>query len=49
MIAAPHTSNWDFFYTVLVAFVIKAQIYAMGKKSLTEGPFGIMCPFGQSA
>ena len=42
MIAAPHTSNWDFFYTVLVAFVIKAQIYAMGKKSLTEGPFGII-------
>ncbi|MCK5695461.1 MAG: lysophospholipid acyltransferase family protein [Desulfobacula sp.] len=41
MIAAPHTNNWDFFYTVLVAFVMKAQIYAMGKKSLTHGPFGI--------
>lgn len=42
MIAAPHTSNWDFFYTVLVAFVIKARIYAMGKKSLTRGPLGII-------
>lgn len=40
MIAAPHTSNWDFFYTLLVAFIFKAQVYAMGKKSLTEGLFG---------
>jgi 1-acyl-sn-glycerol-3-phosphate acyltransferase len=40
MIAAPHTSNWDFFYTLLVAFKLKAQVYAMGKKSLTKGPFG---------
>ncbi len=40
MIAAPHTSNWDFFYTLLIAFQLKAQIYAMGKKSLTTGPFG---------
>ena len=40
MIAAPHTSNWDYFYTLLIAFVLKTQIYAMGKKSLTTGPFG---------
>ena len=40
MIAAPHTSNWDYFYTILVAFVLKAQIYTMGKKSLTQGTFG---------
>lgn len=40
MIAAPHTSNWDFFYTLLIAFAMKAQVYAMGKKSLTQGPFG---------
>ena len=40
MIAAPHTSNWDYFYTILTAFALKAQIYAMGKKSLTQGPFG---------
>ncbi len=40
MIAAPHTSNWDYFYTLLVAFILKAKIYAMGKKSLTEGMFG---------
>jgi len=40
IIAAPHTSNWDFFYTMLVAFALKLKVYAMGKKSLTEGPFG---------
>ncbi len=40
MIAAPHTSNWDYFYTLNVAFILKAKIFAMGKQSLTEGPFG---------
>lgn len=40
MIAAPHTSNWDFFYTLLIAFQLKMKVYAMGKKSLTQGPFG---------
>lgn len=40
IIAAPHTSNWDFFYTMLVAFALKLKVYAMGKKSLTEGLFG---------
>ncbi|MCP3901327.1 MAG: glycerol acyltransferase, partial [Desulfobacteraceae bacterium] len=40
MIAAPHTSNWDYFYTLLTSFVLKAHIHTMGKKSLTHGPFG---------
>ena len=40
MIAAPHTSNWDFFYTLLIAFQFKIKIYTMGKKSLTQGLFG---------
>ncbi len=42
MIGAPHTSNWDFFYTLLIAFKLKAQVYAMGKKSLTTCPFGFI-------
>ena len=42
MIAAPHTSNWDFFYTLLIAFQLKVQVYAMGKKSLTTGHFGFI-------
>lgn len=47
VIAAPHTSNWDFFYTMLVAFALRIKVYAMGKKSLTEGPFGrVMLWFG---
>lgn len=47
VIAAPHTSNWDFFYTMLLAFALKLKVYAMGKKSLTEGPFGpVMLWFG---
>lgn len=37
VIAEPHTSNWDFFYTMLVAFALELKVYAMGKKSLTEG------------
>ncbi|MCK5687218.1 lysophospholipid acyltransferase family protein [bacterium] len=40
IIAAPHTSNWDFVYMLLTAFVLKTPIYVMGKKSLTEGFFG---------
>ncbi len=42
IIAAPHTSNWDFFYTLLIAFKLKVQVYAMGKMSLTTGPFGFI-------
>jgi 1-acyl-sn-glycerol-3-phosphate acyltransferase len=34
MIAAPHTSNWDFPYTLLVAFALRLNIYWMGKHSL---------------
>ena len=47
IIAAPHTSNWDFFYTMLVAFALDLKVFAMGKKSLTEGTFGkLMLWFG---
>lgn len=47
VIAAPHTSNWDFFYTLLLAFALRLEVYAMGKKSLTEGLFGpVMLWFG---
>ncbi|MBF0449822.1 MAG: lysophospholipid acyltransferase family protein [Candidatus Magnetomorum sp.] len=40
LIAAPHTSNWDYFFTLLMAFALKLHIYAMGKKELCEGRFG---------
>jgi 1-acyl-sn-glycerol-3-phosphate acyltransferase len=40
LIAAPHTSNWDYFFTLLMAFALKLRIYAMGKKELCEGLSG---------
>ena len=40
LIAAPHTSNWDFVYLLLAAFALRLNIYWMGKASLFWGPFG---------
>lgn len=40
LIAAPHTSNWDLFYTLLVAFDLKAKIYWTGKDTIFKKPFG---------
>ena len=39
-IAAPHTSNWDFFFTILIALKFDIQIHWLGKASLFEGLFG---------
>jgi 1-acyl-sn-glycerol-3-phosphate acyltransferase len=39
-IAAPHTSNWDLPYTLMVAFVLRLNIYWMGKASIFSFPFG---------
>ena len=40
VIAAPHTSNWDFFYTLLIAFAFRKKMYWMGKNTLFKKPFG---------
>lgn len=40
VIAAPHTSNWDFPYTLMVAFALGLNIQWMGKKQLFRWPFG---------
>ena len=40
MIGAPHTSNWDLPYTLMVAFVLRLRIYWMGKHELFKAPFG---------
>ena len=42
LIAAPHTSNWDLPYTLLVAFALNLRIYWMGKQSLFRWPFGAL-------
>ncbi len=38
--AAPHTSNWDGIWMVAAAGAWRARLRYMGKKSLTQGPFG---------
>ena len=40
LIAAPHTSNWDLPYTLMVAFSRRLNIYWMGKASIFSFPFG---------
>ena len=39
LIAAPHTSNWDLPYTLMVAFALRLNVYWMGKHSLFTPPF----------
>lgn len=39
MIAAPHTSNWDLPFTLMVAFGINARVYWMGKEQIFKPPF----------
>ncbi|RLJ40544.1 1-acyl-sn-glycerol-3-phosphate acyltransferase [Acidovorax sp. 106] len=40
LIAAPHTSNWDLPYTLMLAFTLRLRVYWMGKHSLFRAPFG---------
>ncbi|MEH6403843.1 MAG: lysophospholipid acyltransferase family protein [Sneathiella sp.] len=47
LLAAPHTSNWDFPIMVALAFTLQFEIYWMGKAALFWGPAGpIMKWFG---
>ena len=43
IIAAPHTSNWDFPITLAVTFALKIKIYWMGKAAMFRWPFGEVC------
>lgn len=40
LLAAPHTSNWDFVFTLGVGWVLGIEPTLAGKHTLTEGPFG---------
>ncbi len=40
IIAAPHTSNWDFVYYIGLVTELNAQAHFMGKKALFRWPFG---------
>lgn len=47
LIAAPHTSNWDLPYTLMVAFSMRLTIYWMGKEQIFRFPFrGLMMWLG---
>lgn len=39
MVAAPHTSNWDFVLLLLTAFTLRLDAHWMGKASLFPYPF----------
>jgi len=45
LIAAPHTSNWDAFFMMMVAFVFRVNLYWMGKHTLFKSPFGFLTRF----
>lgn len=44
VIAAPHTSNWDFVWMKVMAWSLGWQINWLGKHSLFEGLFGLAGP-----
>lgn len=47
LIGAPHTSNWDLPYTLMVAFSLRLTVYWMGKEQLFRPPFrGLMMWLG---
>jgi 1-acyl-sn-glycerol-3-phosphate acyltransferase len=47
LIAAPHTSNWDLPYTLMVAFSLRLTPYWMGKEQIFKPPFrGLMMWMG---
>ena len=47
LIAAPHTSNWDLPYTLMMAFALRLNVYWIGKSSLFQPPFrGVMMWLG---
>jgi 1-acyl-sn-glycerol-3-phosphate acyltransferase len=38
LIAAPHTSNWDFVYTLAISFSYGMRVFWMGKKAIFRFP-----------
>lgn len=42
LIVAPHTSNWDLFYGILLAFALKLDARYVAKKELFRGPFSFL-------
>lgn len=42
LIGAPHTSNWDFFYFLLMVYAAGLKLHFVGKESLFRWPVGIV-------
>lgn len=42
LIVAPHTSNWDLFYGIILAFALKLDARYIAKKELFRGPFSFV-------
>ncbi|MDX2301991.1 MAG: lysophospholipid acyltransferase family protein [Microscillaceae bacterium] len=42
LVAAPHTSNWDFPHTLAAAYIFRLNIKWIGKHTLFKAPFGAM-------
>ncbi|MGA1373012.1 MAG: lysophospholipid acyltransferase family protein [Pseudomonadales bacterium] len=40
LLAAPHTSNWDFVWLLALAWSVDVDLHWMGKASLFSGPLG---------
>lgn len=40
VVAAPHTSNWDFPFTIAIAWALEVDIAWLGKHTLFRKPFG---------
>jgi 1-acyl-sn-glycerol-3-phosphate acyltransferase len=40
LIGAPHTSNWDFLFMLMVSFIFRVRVSWLGKDSLFKKPFG---------
>lgn len=40
IIAAPHTSNWDFFPAMAARFALNLKLHWLGKHTLFRGPLG---------
>lgn len=40
IVAAPHTSNWDFVFGMTGAFALGLELHWMGKHTLFKPPFG---------
>ena len=40
IIAAPHTSNWDFFWGILAVWVLRLEVSWIGKHTIFRWPFG---------